>query len=93
MIQNFTFTGNINLNFFTFKDSRDFKILNATFAINKDVYGYIFNGLADSSKALATKFALEFNQISVRTLSNSEGVTTFNGGIFHIRQHYNNVKI
>ena len=46
-IQDFAFTGNINLNFFTFKDINGIKVQNATFRINQDVYGYIFNGMND----------------------------------------------
>ena len=84
-IQDFTFTGNINLNFFTFKDVKDFRVRNATFAITKDVYGYIFNGMHDSSKTRLEKYALEFSQIRVQTLSNDNGQISFKGGIFHIR--------
>ena len=72
-IQDFSFTGNINLNFFTFKDTNGIRVQNATFRINQDVYGYIFNGMQDLSKTAATKYDLAFHDVIIQTLSNSNG--------------------
>lgn len=80
---NFTFEGNINLNFFTFKDLTGLSIQNITMRIYSDVYGYIFNGMNDNSKE-SKKLDMTFSQVKLRTTSRGTRVQ-FNGGVFHIR--------